>query len=81
MSNNKTDEGYNKFIKEYGLRENWYNENWNERLRSNATRLSSEVISDIITAKGTTNTLPNLAKKYNVSYVRICKIWEFAINN
>ncbi|RHZ47637.1 hypothetical protein Glove_575g28 [Diversispora epigaea] len=30
MSDDKTDEGYNEFIKEYGLRENWYNENWDE---------------------------------------------------
>ena len=48
-------------------------------LRSGATRLSPEAISDIITAKGSANALPNLAKKYNVSYARIREIWEFAI--
>ena len=49
------------------------------RLRSDATRLSPEAISDIITIKGLANALPNLAKKYNVSYARIREIWEFAI--
>ncbi|CAJ0823205.1 10255_t:CDS:1, partial [Entrophospora sp. SA101] len=48
-------------------------------LRFGATRLSPEAISDIITAKGSANALPNLAKKYNVSYTRIREIWEFAI--
>ena len=48
-------------------------------LRSGATRLSPEAISDIITAKGSANALPNLAKKYNVLSARICEIWEFAI--
>ena len=47
------------------------------RLRSGATHLSPEAISDIIT--GSANALPNLAKKYNVSYTRIREIWEFAI--
>jgi hypothetical protein len=49
------------------------------RLRSGATRLSPKAISDIITAKGTANALPILAKKYNISYARIREIWEFAI--
>ncbi|CAG8625054.1 11859_t:CDS:2 [Gigaspora rosea] len=30
MSDNKTDEGYNEFVKEYGLRENWCNETWDD---------------------------------------------------
>ena len=29
MSHN-TDEGYNEFLKEYGLRESWCNKTWNE---------------------------------------------------
>ncbi|RHZ75346.1 hypothetical protein Glove_216g98 [Diversispora epigaea] len=48
-------------------------------LRSSTTRLSLEAINDIITAKGTTNALPILAKKYNVSHAQIREIWEFAI--
>jgi hypothetical protein len=47
------------------------------RLRSGATHLSPEAISDIIT--GSANALPNLAKKYDVPYARIRKIWELAI--
>ncbi len=50
-----------------------------KRLRSGATHLSPEAISVIITVKGSANALPNLAKKYNVSYTRISEIWEFAI--
>ncbi|CAJ0884017.1 22269_t:CDS:2 [Entrophospora sp. SA101] len=40
-----------------------------KRLRFGATRLSPEAISDIITAKGSANALPNLAKKYNQTQV------------
>ncbi|CAG8552167.1 7424_t:CDS:2 [Dentiscutata erythropus] len=50
-----------------------------KKLRSGATRLSPEAISDIITAKGTANALPILPKKYNVSCARIREIWEFTI--
>ena len=30
MSDDETDEGYNEFIKEYGLRESWCNKTWDE---------------------------------------------------
>ncbi|CAJ0895414.1 17039_t:CDS:2, partial [Entrophospora sp. SA101] len=46
---------------------------------SSATHLSPEAISVIITVEGSANALPNLAKKYNVSYAQIREIWEFAI--
>ncbi|CAJ0838160.1 5856_t:CDS:2, partial [Entrophospora sp. SA101] len=48
-------------------------------LISGATHLSPEAISVIITVEGSANALPNLAKKYNVSYAQIREIWEFAI--
>ncbi|RHZ81283.1 hypothetical protein Glove_122g45 [Diversispora epigaea] len=70
---------YNQFVPEIFLETNFSAYKMVRRLRSGATRLSPKAISDIITAKGTANALPILAKKYNISYARIREIWEFAI--
>ncbi|CAG8733676.1 490_t:CDS:2 [Cetraspora pellucida] len=49
------------------------------RLRPDATYLSPEEIHDIIASRNIPNAMQVLSKKYNISYPRIYKIWEFAV--